>query len=134
MFRGTTARTVISVLTAALLALQLFAPTASFTSTHTVSQAKARAESGLKLSGKPPHDEILTSGHCVPSGDGDPADRPRSRGRMRGADSGSRAPEPPPPTRALATTHQPAGTGPAHPHTPRSSASHTPAGLQVFRC
>ncbi|MFC5213531.1 hypothetical protein [Streptomyces coerulescens] len=42
MFRGKTARTGVSTLAAALLALQFFAPTASFAHAHTARQAEAK--------------------------------------------------------------------------------------------
>ncbi|MET9835869.1 hypothetical protein ABZ078_42855, partial [Streptomyces sp. NPDC006385] len=70
MFRGPTARTVVSALATVLLALQFFAPTACFAHAHTVSQVEAKAQPGIKISGKALRDETLTSRHCVPSGNG----------------------------------------------------------------
>lgn len=134
MFRGTTARTVVSILAAILLALQFFAPTEYFADAHTVSQAEAKAQPGIKLSGKALRDETLTSRHCIPSGDGDPTGPLRTRDRLRIADSGPEAPCRPLLTRDPAATHEPAGTGAAHQRTSRPSVSHTPAALQVFRC
>lgn len=134
MFRGTTARTVVSILAAVLLALQFFAPTAHFAEAHTVSQAEAKAQPGIKLSGKALRDETLTSRHCIPSGDGDPTGPLRTHDRLRIADSGPDAPYRPLLTRDPAATHEPARTGAAHQRTARPSASHTPAALQVFRC
>jgi hypothetical protein len=134
MFRGTTARTVVSILAAVLLALQLFTPGASFADAHTVSQAKAKAQPGIKLSGKALRDEILTFRHCVPSGDGDPTGPLRTRDQLRFADFGPQAPDRPLLTRDPASTHQPGTPGAGHERTSRSSTSHTPAGLQVFRC
>ncbi|MFI6013488.1 hypothetical protein ACIBAG_32595 [Streptomyces sp. NPDC051243] len=134
MFRGTTARTAISILAAVLVALQLFAPTASFAKAHTVSQAEAKAQPGIKLSGKALRDETLTAHLCIPSGDGDPTGPLRTRDRLRVADSGPEAPYRPLLTRDPAAKHEPAGSGTAHQRTSRPSASHTPAALQVFRC
>ncbi|MGI5378925.1 hypothetical protein ACQEV2_32690 [Streptomyces sp. CA-251387] len=134
MFRGTTARTVVSLLAAALLALQFFAPTASFAHAHTASQAEAKAQPGIKLSGKALRDETLTSRHCTPSGDGDPTGPLRTRDRQRVADSGPEARYRPPLTRDPASAHEPDRPGTAHQRISRSSASRTPAALQVFRC
>ncbi|MBT2673479.1 hypothetical protein J7E95_22075 [Streptomyces sp. ISL-14] len=134
MFRGAMARTVGSIFAAVLLALQLFAPGASFAHAHTVSQAKAKAQPGIKLSGKVLRDETLTSSHCVPSGNGDPTGPIGTRDRLRLADSGPQAPDRPLLTRDPASAHEPAIPGAAHQRTSRSSTSHAPAALQVFRC
>ncbi|MBT2421195.1 hypothetical protein J7F01_11665 [Streptomyces sp. ISL-22] len=134
MFRGTTARTVVSILAAVLLALQFFAPTASFAHVHTVSQAKAKAHPGTKLSGKAMRDETLTSRLCAPSGQGDPTGPLRTRDRLRLADSGPQAPDRPLLTRDPASAHEPPIPGAAHQRTSRPSTSHAPAALQVFRC
>jgi hypothetical protein len=134
MFRGTTARTVVSVLAAVLLALQFFAPTASFAHAHTISQAKAKAQPGIKLSGKALRDETFTSRHCAPSGHGDPTGPLRTRDRQRVVDSGPEAPHRPLLTQDPASAHEPATVGSAHQRPSRPSASHTPAALQVFRC
>ncbi|MFC8094418.1 hypothetical protein [Streptomyces sp. NPDC057301] len=134
MFRGTTVRTPISILAAVLLALQFFAPGAAFAHAYTASQAEAKAQPGIKLSGKALRDETLTSRHCVPSGDGDPTGPLRTRDQLRFADSGPQAPDRPLLARDSASAHQPAEAGAAHERTSRSSTSHTPAGLQIFRC
>ncbi|NUP20370.1 MAG: hypothetical protein HOZ81_30655 [Streptomyces sp.] len=134
MFRGTTARTVVSLLAAVLLALQFFAPTASFAHAHTVSQAKAKAQPGIKPSGKALRDETLTSRHCEPSGHGDPTGPLRTRDRHRVADSGPMAPYRPLITQDPASAHEPATAGAAHERPSRPTAAHTPAALQVFRC
>lgn len=68
MFRGKTARTVVTLLTAALLALQFFAPTATFASAHTARHAEAKAQPGLKLSGKALRTETITFRDCGASG------------------------------------------------------------------
>ncbi|MFE6939122.1 hypothetical protein [Streptomyces chartreusis] len=134
MFRGATARTVISTLAAVLLALQFFAPGASFAHAHTVSQAEAKALPGIKLSGKALRDETLMSRECMPSGDGDPTGPLRTRDRSRLADCGPTTPDRPPLKRDPAAAHAPAIPGSAQHRTSRPSASHTPAALQVFRC
>ncbi|GHG89988.1 hypothetical protein [Streptomyces lanatus] len=131
MFRGTTVRTVVSLLAAVLLALQFFAPSVSFAHAHTVSQAEAKAQPGNKLSGKALRDETLMSRECAPSGDGDPTPL-RTRDRSRFADCGPTAPDRPPLTRDPASAHAIPGT--ALDRTSRSSTSHSPAALQVFRC
>ncbi|MEV7324076.1 hypothetical protein [Streptomyces sp. NPDC093970] len=46
MFRGTTARTVFSLPAATPLAVQIFAPAATFATAHTLSHAKAKTPSG----------------------------------------------------------------------------------------
>jgi hypothetical protein len=130
MFRITTARTAVAFLAAALLALQFFAPSASFAPAHTIRQAEAKAQPGIKLSGKALRNETVTSRHCEHSGD--PTGPLRTRDRHRALDFTPDGPE-----RALlvqdpAATHEPALS--RAPRTSRSSTSHSPAALQVFRC
>jgi hypothetical protein len=132
MFRGTKTRTAISLLAALMLALQLFAPTASFASAHTARHAEAKTEPRNKPRGAAQRDEYVTCG------DGgrhhDPSLPLRTRDRHRIADSGPQGPERP----LLAVDP----TGPREPETrvtsrhqaPRSLTAHTPAALQVFRC
>jgi hypothetical protein len=134
MFRGKTVRTVLSLLAAALLTLQIFTPDIPFAHAHTVSQAKAKAHSGTKPSGKALRDETLTSRHCTPSGDGDPTGPVRTSHRLHVVDSGPQTPERPLLTRDPASAGEPVRPGAAHHRTSRSSTSHTPAALQVFRC
>ncbi|MFF4895537.1 hypothetical protein [Streptomyces sp. NPDC001068] len=50
MFRGTTARTVFSLPAATPLAVQIFAPAATFATAHTLSHVKAKAPSGPRAS------------------------------------------------------------------------------------
>ncbi|WP_330287118.1 hypothetical protein [Streptomyces sp. NBC_00576] len=132
MFRGTTARTVISLLAAALLALQFFAPTASFASAHTVRQAEAKTEPRIKPRAAAQRDEYVTCG------DGgrhhDPSLPLRTRDRHRIADSGPQIPERP--LRAVdpAAPHEPETRVTSRHQAPRSLTAHTPAALQVFRC
>ncbi|MFJ1809423.1 MULTISPECIES: hypothetical protein [unclassified Streptomyces] len=135
MFRGTTARTVISLLAAVLLALPFFAPAPSFAHAHTVRQAEAKTQPGIKLSGKAMRDEIATFRDCDRSGT--PADPLRTRDRHRASTSAGPAPQEP--ERALlaqdpAAAHQPARSGDPHHRSSRSSTAHSPAALQVFRC
>ena len=141
MYRGTTARTVVSVLATLLLALQFFAPTASFASAHTLSQVEAKAHPGtkpsgkssraaLKLSGKALRDEIAT---CRAGHHGDPTGPLRTRDRFHTADSVPSAPERPLLRHIPPTAQEPVTPGAAHKRTSRSTA-HTPAALQVFRC
>jgi hypothetical protein len=143
MHRGTTARTVVSLLAAVLLALQLFAPAASFAVAHTPSQAEAKAHSGTKPSGTASRPGITFAGQalrdeiatCRSGHHGDPTGPLRTRNRSHAADSTPPAPDRTPLSRHIPpTAAEPAGPGTAHRHSPRSSASHTPAALQVFRC
>jgi hypothetical protein len=142
MFRGTTVRTVVAVLAAALLALQLFAPTASFATAHTHSQVEAKAQPGTKPSGKssrPGHkssgkalrDETAT---CRAGHHGDPTGPLRTRDRSHTADSAPSVPERPLRRDIQPTVPEPVRPGAAHHRASRSSTSHTPAALQVFRC
>ncbi|WP_406006197.1 hypothetical protein OG440_08335 [Streptomyces sp. NBC_00637] len=137
MFRGTTTRTVISILAAVLLALPFFAPTPSFAHAHTARHAEAKTPPGIKPSGKAMRDEIVTFRDCDRSGG--PADPLRTRDRHRAAASASAGSAPQEPQRALlaqdpAAAHQPARPGDPHHRSSRSSAAHSPAALQVFRC
>jgi hypothetical protein len=142
MYRGTTARTVVSILAAVLLALQFFAPTASFASAHTPRKAEAKAQPGtepsdttsrpgIKFSGKALRDEIAT---CRAGHHGDPTGPLRTRDRFHHADSAPSAPERPLLRHIPPTAPEQVRADAAHQRTSRSSASHTPAALQVFRC
>jgi hypothetical protein len=135
MFRGTTARTVVSLLAAVLLALPFFATTSSFAHAHTMRQVAAKAQPGIKPSGKPVRDEIVTIRDC--SHPGGPADPLRPRDRHRGTACPASAPQEP--ERALlalnpAAAHQPSRPGDPYHRSSRSSTAHSPAALQVFRC
>ncbi|GAA2236829.1 hypothetical protein L0M19_11335 [Streptomyces indiaensis] len=142
MYRGTTARTVVSILAAVLLALQFFAPTASFASAHTHSQSEAKAQPGTKPSGmssrpgpkapgKALRDETAT---CRAGHHGDPTGPLRTRDRSHTADLTPPGPERPLQRHIRPTAPEAVRPGTAHHHTSRSSTSHTPAALQVFRC
>ncbi|MCF4140952.1 hypothetical protein L1856_35190 [Streptomyces sp. Tue 6430] len=135
MSRGTTARTAVSLLVAALLALPFFALTPSFAHAYTARHAEAKAQPGIKLSATPARDEISSSRPCGRSGK--PLDplRPRDRHRATAtADPTPQQPERPRSAEDTAAGHH--ATSPAGPHRHRSrpSTTHSPAALQVFRC
>ncbi|GAB2868875.1 hypothetical protein GCM10027074_40630 [Streptomyces deserti] len=143
MFGGTTARTVVPILAAVLLALQFFAPTASFASAYPVRHVEAKAQpgtepsgsalrTGVKLSGKALRDESVTcrgAGHLA-----NPTGPLRTRDRFRAANSVPAAPERPLLTLSPSAVQETVGSGAAHHRTPRPAKAHTPAALQVFRC
>lgn len=142
MYRGSTARFVVSLVAAVLLALQFFAPSASFATAHTPSQVEAKAQPGTKPSGtssrpgtkfpgKALREEIAS---CRAGHHGDPTGPLRTPLRSHATDSAPTAPERPLPRHIQPTATEPGSFGPAHRRTPRPSASHTPAALQVFRC
>ncbi|WP_328874426.1 hypothetical protein OHT76_32650 [Streptomyces sp. NBC_00287] len=130
MFRRTTARTAVTALAAVLLALQFFAPTASFAKAHTAGHAEAKAKPGIALLSKALREESLTPGHCAPANG--PTGPLRTRDRVGTLDSGPQAPERPLMALDPAAEHEPPGA--AHHRTSRPSTAHTPAALQVFRC
>jgi hypothetical protein len=129
MFRGTTVGTVVATFAAVLLALQFFAPTASFASAHTARHAEAKAQPGTKLSSKALRDESVTHRQCDPAED--PTGPLRTRDRPRAVDFAPEGPERP------LLAQDPAAPRPAVPGTFRLSrppTAHSPAALQVFRC
>ncbi|MEU9152627.1 hypothetical protein AB0D59_19230 [Streptomyces sp. NPDC048417] len=131
MFRGTTARTVFSLLAAALLAVQFFAPAATFAAAHTLSHVEAKAQPGPKPSAKLVRDGSHTlreHGLC-----GEPPSRPRTADRHRTAAGGWADDRPPTArhTEAISACVAPAAR---HQRTSRPSRTHSPAALQVFRC
>ncbi|SER23750.1 hypothetical protein SAMN04487983_101341 [Streptomyces sp. yr375] len=137
MFRGATARTLISILAAVLLTLPFFAPTSPFAQAHTTRQAEAKAQPGIKLSGKAKRDELVALRDCDHSDD--PTGPLRTREGHRAATTAPVATAPQEPERALlaedpAAAHQPARPGDSHHRLSRSSTAHSPAALQVFRC
>jgi hypothetical protein len=131
MFRGTTTRTVISALAAVLLALQFFAPSTSFASAHTVGHVEAKAQPGSKLSPKALRDGLVTFRDAGCSGDPTGPRHTRERNRTTVAWPGAQ--ERPLAAPGTAAAHHPAKSA-AHRRTARSSTSHSPATLQVFRC
>lgn len=132
MFRGTTARTVVALLASVLLALQFFAPTASFAPAHTARHAEAKAQPGSKLTGKALRTESVTFRDCGATGN--PTVPLRPRDRYRTADTGPEEPERPLLAQDPAALRTPVAAGAAHHRTSRSSTAHSPAALQVFRC
>ncbi|MET8975002.1 hypothetical protein ABZX85_05225 [Streptomyces sp. NPDC004539] len=135
MFRGGTVRTGIALIAAFLLVLPFFTTTSPFAHAHTARQAQAKAQPGSHPLGIALRDIKVTSRDCDRSGG--PAGPLRTRDRHRAtltADSAPSEPERVLLARDPAATH-PAGTPGADRHRPsRSSASHSPAALQVFRC
>ncbi|WP_171116320.1 MULTISPECIES: hypothetical protein [unclassified Streptomyces] len=133
MFRGTTARTVVSVLAAVLLGLQGFASTASFASAHTARHAVAKGQPGIKPSGKALRDEIAT---CRDAGrHGDLTGPLGTRDRHRtAADCAPEVPDRPHLRQGASKADEPGTPRTAHHRTSRSSTAHCPAALQVFRC
>ncbi|ANB09222.1 hypothetical protein SAM40697_5266 [Streptomyces ambofaciens] len=133
MLRGTTARTVLSLLAAVLLALQFLTPGTSFASAHTDREAVANARSGDTPSAAALHDETAT---CHTAGrSGKPAPAPRVRDRHRTA----AAPQPdaplwPLPRQGTSVAPAPAPSGGTAEDRPRHATDLSPAVLQVFRC
>ncbi|WP_172639322.1 hypothetical protein [Streptomyces tailanensis] len=137
MLRGTTTRTVISALAAVLLALQLFAPTASFAAAHTPGHAKAKAEPGNTPKANPVREKAVTYRECGhsedPTGPLRTGDRqravihtvPGSPARPLLGENPAAASEP---ERLSTRHHRPSRSLAA------SLAAHTPAALQIFRC
>lgn len=135
MLRGTTTRTVISALAAVLLALQLFAPTASFAAAHSLGHIKVKAEPGNTPKAKPVREKAVTYRTCGhpedPTGPVRTRDRQRHRAVIHTV-AGS-------PARPLlgenpAAVSEPERLSTRHHRPSRSLAAHTPAALQVFRC
>ncbi|MFI2206312.1 hypothetical protein ACH47Z_37215 [Streptomyces sp. NPDC020192] len=114
MFRGTTARSVPASCAVALLALLYFTPAETFTSAHTLSEAKATVEARTPCSPQPVRkgaDMVRSS----PSPSGCAQEHPLIAGRAAGADT-------------------PGTPGAVDRCAPRPSRAHTPAALEVFRC
>jgi hypothetical protein len=133
MFRGTTARTLISILAAVLLVLPFFAPTPSFAPAHTDRNVEAKAQPGIKHKGKTLRDERITSGNCAHSGG--PTNPMRTRDRCRlTADTAAQALERPLRAQDVSAARGQAVPGTVLHRSSRSSTAHTPAALQVFRC
>ena len=133
MVRGATARFVLTILSAVLLALQLFAPTASFAaSAHQAHVRAVEAPEAVTVKRADETDEVVTCGdHGQPAGPTGPL---RTRDRHRAAaDSAPEAPA----LVALArdvTAVRPPAASPGALRISRSSTAHTAAALQVFRC
>jgi len=131
MFRGTTARTALALLAAALLALQFFAPAPSFAAAHTTRHAVAKDLPGTKLSGKALRDASATFRDCNHSGGG-PTGPLRTRDRHVTTGFTPAEPERQMSARDPASVHEPVAL--RDHHLSRHSTSHSPAALQVFRC
>ncbi|MEU3981086.1 hypothetical protein AB0F77_13355 [Streptomyces sp. NPDC026672] len=131
MFRGTTARTVVSLLAIALLALQFFAPAETFATAYTPRHAEAKAQLGTEPSAQPLRNGFAT--FRAPDKDGEPTGPPQTRDRHRTTGSGW-AQERPSVARITVPPPTAAASGPTHRHTARPSRSHSAAALQVFRC
>ncbi|MFG3288735.1 hypothetical protein ACGF3G_07990 [Streptomyces sp. NPDC048179] len=131
MFRGTTARTVFSLLAAALLAVQFFAPAATFAAAHTLSHVEAKAQPGPKSSAKAVRDGSHTlrdHGLC-----GEPPSPPPTADRHRTPTAGW-ADDRQPAARPTEAIHASTPPQARHHRTTRASRAHSPAALQVFRC
>ncbi|MEU6506312.1 hypothetical protein [Streptomyces sp. NPDC046942] len=131
MFRGTKARTVCALFTAALLAALFFAPTGPFATAHTLSDAKAKAGTGITSPAKPARDGV--SSLRVPGCAGDALGVPHLRDRQRCSTSCCAQEDPLIAGRA-AGADTPGTPGAVEPRAPRPPRAHTPAALQVFRC
>ncbi|USQ84057.1 hypothetical protein NFX46_09755 [Streptomyces phaeoluteigriseus] len=135
MFRGKTARTVVSLLAAVLLALPFFALTSPFAQAHTARHAEAKAQPGIKPAAQPARDAILTARPCGRSEK--PFDPLGTRDRHRTTVTADPAPQQPERDRSAENAsagHHPARPADHHRHWSRSSTAHSPAALQVFRC
>ncbi|MER6122813.1 hypothetical protein ABT173_09030 [Streptomyces sp. NPDC001795] len=130
MVRGTTVRFVLTILSAVLLALQLFAPTASFASAHRTQVTAAASPEAVTSKRADEVDETVTCGDIEHLGG--PTGPLRTRDRHRSA--ADSVPEPP--ALVLLAHDGTAARPPARPASlriSRSSTAHTPAALQVFR-
>ncbi|MFG2798235.1 hypothetical protein [Streptomyces pseudovenezuelae] len=130
MFRGRTVRTVVAVLTAALLALPFFASTEGFATAHTGRKAEAKAQTGSKLPGTASRAETSGKRHCNHLGD--PTGPLRTRDRHRAVDFAPEGPERPLSAEQPAAAPERVASG-EFPLS-RPSTAHAPAALQVFRC
>ncbi|GGU87158.1 hypothetical protein GCM10010260_20610 [Streptomyces filipinensis] len=131
MFRGTTARTRFPLIAVLLLALQLFAPTGTFAPAHTLSQAQAKAESGIASSAPPVHEE--KDSVRTPNRSGAPLSAPHLRDRQRGPASGW-AQQPALIAGRASGADAPDAPGAPYHRAARTPRALTPAALQVFRC
>ncbi len=131
--RGRTPRIVVAALAAVLLALQFFAPTATFAAAHTPGHAKAKAEPGNLPKAKPVRDKAVTYRKCAPSED--PTGPFRTRDRHRAVThTVPGTPARPPLGENPAATSEPERLSTRYHRASRPFAAPTPAALQVFRC
>ncbi|GAV39352.1 hypothetical protein [Streptomyces acidiscabies] len=135
MFRGGRAWTGMALIAAFLLAIPFLTGASPFAHAHTARHAQAKAQPGMHPLGLALRDIKVTSRDCDRSGG--PASPLHTRDRSRAtltADSAPSEPERVQKAQDPAGAH-PAGLPGADRHRPsRSSASHSPAALQVFRC
>ncbi|MBL1103683.1 hypothetical protein JK361_03535 [Streptomyces sp. 5-8] len=131
MFRGATARTLLTLLGVTLLALQLFTPTGNFTPAHTPGQALAKTQTGIAPSVQAVRDGAETV--RAPGRPDAPVGLPHVRDRHRGPVSPGTGAHPPISGRTAEARPAASAGAPHHP-APGSSRSRTPAALQVFRC
>ncbi|MBV1948012.1 hypothetical protein [Streptomyces sp. BV129] len=132
MSRGRTPGAVLALFAVALLALQLFAPSGSFATAHTLGEAGANDTPGIVLVAQPAGEGADSVRE--PRGPKAPpvathADRHRQRGTAP-----TPALERPPISRRPAEPAPLWRPGAPDAHVTRSSGAHTPAVLQVFRC
>ncbi|MFE2457232.1 hypothetical protein [Streptomyces sp. NPDC059402] len=133
MFLRATTRTRLPLLAALLVALQFFAPSASFAVAHTSRDVMANAQPGIVLSGPVSHEERATCHHTGRPG------HPHGPARVRDRHRTAAAPQPEPSERPLPHRHtaavgEPLASGAAARHRSRPATDRSPAALQVFRC
>ncbi|MFD9440701.1 hypothetical protein [Streptomyces sp. NPDC060001] len=132
MFRGAQVLAVMSVLTAVLLGLHIFALTGSFASAYTTRYALAKGQSGFKPSGKALRDKNATFRHAAhhggPTGSLHTPDRHRTA-----ADSALDAPGRPHLRHGASRAGELGPPGTAHRRTSRASTTHCPQALQKCR-
>lgn len=130
MFRGATARTVVTAITAVLLALPFFAASGGFATAHSGHHAEAKDQSGAKPSGKAARAEAPGKRHCNYAGD--PTGPLRTRDRHRAVDFAPQGPGRPLPAEQPTAASE--RMAPGELLLPRPSTAPALAALQVFRC
>ncbi|MET9823160.1 MULTISPECIES: hypothetical protein [Streptomyces] len=133
MIPRTAARTRVPLLAAVLVALQFFAPSASFAFAHTSRDVVANAQPGVVLSGPASHEERVACHDSGRSGNAHGPARLRDRHRTASAPRPEPA-ERPLPHRNTSAAEAPAASGTEPGHRSRPPTDHSPAALQVFRC
>ncbi|WP_328563321.1 hypothetical protein [Streptomyces coelicoflavus] len=129
-----TARTRVPLLAAVLVALQFFAPSASFAFAHTSRDVMANAQPGIVLSGPVAHEERATCHDPGRSGHPHGPARVRDRHRTTATPQPDTTSERPLPHRHTPAAGEPLTSGAAAHHRSRSTTDHSPAALQIFRC
>ncbi|MEU4033895.1 hypothetical protein [Streptomyces collinus] len=120
MFRGRTARSLLFLFAATLIALPLFAIDGTFAPAHTLSEARAKAQAA------PVAEQVCKPGHA-------PANVPHTHDRRRGRACGPATERPLIPRQSAAPRAADAAGAPHH-RTTRTSRARSTAALQVFRC